>query len=106
MQGGLIVWPVVSAVRLWRSGRRQAALILALSAAGRLAEAEGVVRANLATVTALHGAEHRMTLGTTLNLGLLLEGLGRHDEAAAVYDALLATQRRVLGDEPGVEDRE
>ena len=41
----------------------------ALSAAGKLAEAETVVRGNLETCAALHGAEHRHTLGTTMNLG-------------------------------------
>ena len=119
----------------------------ALSAAGRLAEAEALVRANLgvvsrlhvhaagriartrtrstctserarrrashahaharwgicicarAQVSRLHGAEHRMTLGTTLNLGMLLDGLGRHAEASEVYSSVLETQRRVLGHE-------
>jgi hypothetical protein len=43
----------------------------ALSAAGRLAEAETVVRGNLEAATALHGAEHRhpnLTLIATLTL--------------------------------------
>ena len=71
----------------------------ALSAAGRLAEAETVVRDNLEAATALHGAEHRHTLGTTLNLGLLLDGQGKHKEAAHVYAKLLRAQERVLGPE-------
>ena len=71
----------------------------ALSAAGRLAEAEDVVRANLASAAASHGAEHRMTLGTRLNLGLVLDGLGKSDEAARVYRELVEVQRRVLGPE-------
>ena len=45
----------------------------ALAAGGRLAEAEVVARSNLETATAVYGAEHRFTLGTTHNLGLLLE---------------------------------
>lgn len=75
------------------------ALSNALSASGRLAEAETVVRANLEAAVALHGAEHRHTLGTRLNLGLLLDGQGKHREAAAVYAGLLAVQRRTLGDD-------
>ena len=71
----------------------------ALSALGRLAEAEEVVRANLASATALHGAGHRNTLGTTMNLGLLLEGQGKVDEAAALYAALVEAQRASLGPE-------
>ena len=60
----------------------------ALSAAGKLAEAEVVVRGNLETVTELHGSEHRMALGTTLNLGLIIDGLGRHAEAAQIYSGV------------------
>ena len=71
----------------------------ALSALGRLAEAEVVVRENLTTVTALHGSEHRNTLGTTMNLGMLLEGQGKVDEAASLYEDLIETQRSVLGSE-------
>jgi len=71
----------------------------ALSAAGRLAEAEAVVRGNLEAAKALHGAEHRHSLGTTLNLGLLLDGQGKHKEAAQVYSDLLINQTRVLGAE-------
>ena len=71
----------------------------ALSALGRLGEAETVVRANLETCTVVHGGEHRHTLGTTLNLGLLLDGQGKHAEAAGVYSDLVETQTRVLGAE-------
>ena len=35
------------------------------------------------------------TLGTTLNLGRLLDGQGKHAEAARVYADLLGTQARV-----------
>ena len=40
-----------------------------------------------------------MTLGTRLNLGLVLDGLGKSDEAARVYRELVEVQRRVLGPE-------
>ena len=41
----------------------------------------------------------RDVLGTTMNLGLLLEGQGKLQQAAALYLELLADQRRVLGAE-------
>ena len=71
----------------------------ALSAQGRLAEAETVVRGNLEGARATHGAEHAHVLGTTMNLGLLLDGQGKSLEAAALYAALVQTQARVLGEE-------
>ena len=71
----------------------------ALSAAGRLAEAEVVVRDNLHVCNELHGTEHRHTLGTNLNLGLLLDGQGKHDEAASEYTRIIEIQTRVLGAE-------
>ena len=58
-----------------------------------------MVRANLGVAVTLHGAEHRHTLGTMMNLGLLLDGQGKRKEAAAIYTELVETQRRVLGEE-------
>ena len=56
--------------------------------------AEQVVRANLQTAATVHGAEHRFTLGTRMNLGLLLGSLGKPRESEAEFKALLAVQRR------------
>ena len=64
----------------------------ALSASGKLAEAEDVVRGNLEVATRLHGPEHPHTMGTTMNLGLLLSSQGKMDAAEAVYRELLPLQ--------------
>ena len=69
----------------------------ALSANGRLAEAEAMVRANLLTATRVHGADNPRTLGTSMNLGLLLSNQGKAKEAEAIYTTLVATQGRILG---------
>lgn len=64
----------------------------ALSSDGQWREAEAVVRSNLEASVALHGAEHRHSLGTKMNLALLLGNQGKHDEAEAMYASLLETQ--------------
>ena len=71
----------------------------ALSAEGRLEEAEGVVRDNLARARALYGTGHRMAMGIRFNLGLVLDGQGKSEEAAHVYTELNTEQQRVLGPE-------
>lgn len=61
-------------------------------------EAEAVVRTNLETAQRLHGPEHPNTLGTGMNLGVVLLNLGKSAEAAAIFRRLLATQKLALGD--------
>jgi hypothetical protein len=71
----------------------------ALSALGKNAEAEEVVRGLIAAATARHGAEHPHAMGTSMNLAVLLSNQGKLDEAEAICTPLLATQARVLGAE-------
>ena len=61
-------------------------------------EAEAVVRANLETARRLHGAEHPNTLGTGMNLGVVLMNLGKSVEAAAIFRRLRASQKLALGE--------
>ena len=61
----------------------------ALSASGAIAEAIDVVRGNLEVVTGLQGEEHPHTLGTTMNLGILLHGQGKVEEASTLYTSVL-----------------
>ena len=61
-----------------------------LETAGRLAEAEGVQRRALAGLDRAYGADGRKVGYALNNLGKLIAALGRHAEAAQMFDRALA----------------
>ena len=65
----------------------------ALSALGRLAEAEEVVRSLLTAAIERHGSEHPHALGTHMNLAVLLSNQGKLDECEAICAQLLETRK-------------
>jgi len=69
------------------------------SGLGLLAEAEGPLRAALAQLTELAGADDAETLATARNLAFVLEGQGRLEEAEATLARALEGARDTLGED-------
>ena len=69
-----------------------------LANAGRMAEAEPLVREAAEGLARLHGDADTRTLTARHNLALLLHSLGKSDEAMALLREVLEGRRAVLGD--------
>jgi len=65
----------------------------------RLTEAEAEFRVVIPAQAATLGAEHRGTLDSRNDFGMLLTALGKYDEAKAELGAVLEICRRVFGEE-------
>lgn len=74
---------------------------LMLREAGKLDEAESLIRQVLATRLAAHGEREPRTLSARQKLAMILAARGRNDEAAAQASVVLGIQREVLGNVHG-----
>lgn len=72
-----------------------------LREAGKLEEAESLIRQVLATRIATTGEREPRTLSARQKLAMILSARGQNDEAAREAAAVLAIQREVLGNEHG-----
>jgi len=70
-----------------------------LASAGRLEEAEPLLRTAVAGLTALHGADDARALGAQQNVVLLLRAQGKIGEAIALQREVLDGRRRAFGED-------